>query len=121
MPVTKIPFFYTLTRTAVVGTNVIDSPAVEPGFVYCVQHIAIENLTSNYTSLRLIQVVAGQEIVVAYHAPCVANAPDWYDYPIWLTEGQFGRVRLAGCVAADQLRVYVSGYKQTLPAYWEVA
>jgi len=121
MPATKIPFDYVLDKIAVVGSNDIVSHAVEAGFIYCVQHVTVENLTSNYTSLRLIKVVAGREIVVAFQAPCAAAQPDWYDYPIFMFEGQYGIVRMAGCVAADVLRVCISGYKQTLPAYWEVA
>jgi hypothetical protein len=120
MAVKRIPFDYVLDRTAVVGTNDLVSPIVEAGWVYCVQHVTIENLTSNYTSLRIIKVVAGREHVVAFHDTCVAGEPDWYDYPIWITEGQYGLVRMAGCVANDLLRVYISGYKQLLPDYWEV-
>jgi hypothetical protein len=120
MAVKRIPFDYILDRVALVGSNDLVSPVVEAGFVYCVQHITVENLTSNYTSIRLIKVVAGREHVIAYQAPCVAGQPDWYDYPIWITEGQYGLVRMAGCVAADVLRVCVSGYKQVLPDFWEV-
>ena len=120
MPVTKIPFDYTLTKIATAGSNDLVCPVVEAGWMYCVNHITVENLTTNYTSLRLIKVVAGQELVVAYYAPCLVGVPDWYDFPSYHFEGQYALVRMAGCAAADQLRVYVSGYKQTLPAYWEV-
>lgn len=120
MAIKRIPFEYVLAQTAVVGSNDLRSSLVEAGWVYCVQHVTIENLTSNYTWLRIIKVVAGREHVVAYHDTCVAAAPDWYDDPIWITEGQYGLVRMAGCLAADELRVYVSGYKQVLPDYWEV-
>ena len=119
MSVKKIPFQFALSLTALSGSNDLRICAPETGWMYCIQHLSVENETSNYSDFRVIHVVSSYELMVAYWDTCSVGKLDWYDRDIFVTEGQYCLVRMAGCTAGDQLRVYVSGYRQTLPSYRE--
>ena len=113
MPVNRIPFDLRLTKVAATGDNDLETDVVERGWLMNVQRVEIENKTSNYTSIRILKRSAGAEFTIAFQDTVLAETPDWYDEPIWLTEGQSLVVRMAGCTANDALEVCLSGYRQS--------
>jgi len=108
----KQPFDLVLTKDAAAGNNDVRMDPIPPGWLYCVQHLAVENETTAFTSLRVIKGGRGGEFLLEEHVTCLADRLYWMEAPVYFTEGQYPLVRFVGCTAGDRLRVYVTGWRQ---------
>lgn len=106
----KIPFDHRLSTVAQAGLNELASSVVQPGLLFCVQRLSVENETSSYTSFRVIKAGGGMEIPVIEQQNPLAATLYWYDEPFYLVPGQRLVFRLAGCTAGDRLVATFSGW-----------
>ena len=107
----KQPFDLLLTSTAAAGSNDLRTKPVGPGWLRCVQRVAVENETTLYTDLRILKAGRGAEFLVAEEDNPAAATLYWIDTPVYLMEGQYLVARLSGCTAGDVIKVYVTGWK----------
>lgn len=110
----KQPFDRVLNLAASAGSNDLRTERVDPGWLLCVQRVAVENETSAYTDLRILKAGHGQEVLLVEQDSPAAATLYWTDEPFYLTTGQYLVCRLTGCSADDVLAAYVSGWKQKL-------
>ena len=107
----KQPFDLVLSKTAVAGSNDLRTEQVKPGWLWCVQRVAVENQTTLYTDLRILKAGRGAEFLLAEEDNPSAATLYWVDTPVYLMEGQYLVARLSGCTLSDVLKVYLTGWK----------
>ena len=108
----KHPFQRELAATASAGTNELRTSVVGDGELLCVQHVAVENETNDYTDLRILIDDFGEEFLVVEEDSPEAATLYWMTEQVYLNEGQRLVCRLTGCTASDVLRAYVLGWRQ---------
>jgi hypothetical protein len=101
-----------LSVDAVAGSNDLESERVESGWEWCVQHLAVENETSNFTDFRVLKERAGSEYLLEEQDSPLADVLYWSGEEYYLSDGQRLVVRFTGCTAGDRLRVYLSGWRR---------
>lgn len=106
----KIPFDQRLSSVAQAGLNELASSVVQPGLLFCVQRLTVENETSSYASFRVLKAGGGMEIPVIEQQNPLAGTLYWYDEPFYLVPTQRLVFRLAGCTAGDRLVATFSGW-----------
>lgn len=106
----KQPFDLTLTKQAAAGSNDVRADPVKPGRLWCVQHLAVENETTDFTSFRVLKAGRGGELLLEEQLDPEGGQLYWMNDNIYLTEGQYPLVRFVGCTADDKLRVYLTGW-----------
>lgn len=111
----KQPFDLVLTKSASSGSNDVRTDQVKPGWLWCVQHVGVENETSEYTDLRLIKAGRGSEVLLEEADSPQAATLYWMDDDTYLMESQYLVARLSGCTDGDVLKVYISGWMSPTP------
>lgn len=106
----KVPYYDVLSKVAGAGSNDLESDQVETGRFYCIQSIAVENETTDYTKLRLLSAGTGGELPFAEQKDPLAATLYWFEDDVYLIEGMYIVARLTGCTANDVLKVYLRGY-----------
>lgn len=110
----KQPFQRTIDKTAVVGTNSIEDQQVKDGYLYCYQRVAVVNITTKYTRLRILVQGAGKDFMASEQQTPQANELYWDDVPTYVTEGRKLVAELTGCTADDDLQMHVTGWYQKI-------
>ena len=108
----KQPFTLTVTHTAEAGSNDLAMHPVEENILYCVQHLAVENETTDFTSIRVLVKERGDELLLEEQLDPEGGLVYWMTDNVYLTPGQRLTARLAGCTAGDALRLYLRGWRQ---------
>lgn len=108
----KQPFDLELTLDAADGANDLRMDRVPVGFLFCIQHVTVENETTAYTNLRLIKARPGREFPLEEQDSPEAATLYWMADDFYLVPGQYLLARLTGCTAGDKLRVYITGWLQ---------
>ena len=60
----KRPFDLRLSSDAASGSNDVQMDRVKPGRLYCIQHIAFENETTDFTEARIMKAGQGGEFLL---------------------------------------------------------
>lgn len=107
----KQPFDLVLSKTAASGSNDTQSEPAESGELWCIQRLAAENQTTDFTELRILKTGGAGELLLAEQTGGLAATLYWVDQPFYLTEGQYIVARFTGCTASDILKVYLTGWK----------
>ena len=108
----KYPFFEELRQLAVSSPDDVAMERVKPGRLYCIQHVTVENETTDFTSFRILKAGVGGEHPLVEQLDPEADELYWMSDDIYLTEGQYLLVRFVGCTADDVLKVYYTGWWQ---------
>lgn len=108
----KYPFEDILTKQASAGSNDVQMSRIRSGWLYCIQHVAIENETNDCDDVRILKAGAGGEFLLFEEDATEAATLYWIDEDIYLTESQYLLVRFTGCTLADELKVYIRGWRQ---------
>jgi hypothetical protein len=108
----KQPFDLILPKQAAAGSNDVRSDPVPAGELWCVQHLTLENETTDFTSARVIKGGRGDEFLLEEQLDPEGGQLYWMTDNVYYTEGQYPLVRFAGCTVNDRLRVYLTGWKQ---------
>lgn len=90
----------------------IKSDAPDPGEVWCVQNLSVENLTTNYTELRLFIEGRGYNHHIEEQDNPLAAHLFTHDRDVYIHEHEKLVARLTGCTSADKLEMHLSGYIQ---------
>lgn len=107
----KQPFDDVLTLSASAGSNDLRTEQVEPGWLWCVQHVGVENETTAYTDLRLLKAGRAAELLLAEEDNPEAATLYWIDTPVYLMEGQYLVARFTGCTVDDVCKLHITGWK----------
>jgi len=92
------------------GTNDLESRLVEPGTIFEVRHVAVENRTTAYTRL-VIGVADGLSFFQKEEEDSpAANNIYWTKSKFLIPAGKKLRARLTGCTAGDNLHMTYEGY-----------
>lgn len=83
---------------------------IKAGRLYSVQWIAVENVTTAYTSLRILKTTPGTEHFYLEEIAPQAGRLYWNDTPIFLQELETLICRLVGATANDVINAYFSGW-----------
>lgn len=112
-PMEKIPYVRELegTSDSITATYILGD-VVKSGQWLFLEHSAEENLTTNFTSLRIGQ---GRDPSDVHwweeHLNCVAGQLYWMDKPLlFIPEGHRFICLFVGTTLGDHLRVYLDGY-----------
>ena len=108
----KQPFDHVLSAKAVAGSNDVEMDPVESGCLVCVQHLGVENKTTDFTSFRVMKAGVGGEFPLEEQLDPEGGELYWMNDNIYFTEGQYPLVRFVGCTANDVLKVYITGWKK---------
>ena len=88
----------------------LESPIVEPGKIFQVTHISIENRTTAYTRL-IIGVADGLSFFQKEEQDSPgANNLYWSESPFYVPAGKKLRARLTGCTSGDVLVMTYEGH-----------
>lgn len=107
----KQPFDLVLTKTAVAGSNDVSMDPVAPGWLWCIQRVAVENETTAYTDLRLLKAGRAADLLLVEEDSPAAATLYWINKPVYLMEMQYLVARLSGCTVGDVIKVYLTGWK----------
>lgn len=103
-------------RTSVGAANEdIEFDPIPPGRLQVITNLAMENLTTNFTSLRIIIRGGGQDVVVMEDLSCIANRLYWHDGELFIPEDHYLVLRFTGTTNLDELRGYIVGYQVIQP------
>lgn len=108
----KQPFDLSLTADADAGSNDVKMDRVPSGWLYCIQHTAVENETTDFTDFRIMKGGVGGEFLLEEQELPEGGVLYWTNEGYYLHEGQYLLVRFTGCSAGDKLRVYLTGWRQ---------
>lgn len=104
------PFDIRVNRIAATDPEDLILGPIKPGRLYSVQWIAVENVTTAYTSLRILKTTPGAEHFFLEEISPLAGRLYWNDTPIFLQELETLICRLAGATANDVINAYFSGW-----------
>jgi len=104
---------------AVGTTDDLLSKPVGDRFLYCFQHIVVEDETSLLTSVRLYKNEPAGNFLLDEHVHLSAGVPYSYDEVFYLYPRQRIMVRCVGATAGDSLKAYLSGWYQDDPGMGE--
>lgn len=93
------------------ATETIYSPYVPTGRLWVVEHVAVEDETSNFTEFRLALAGRGEDVLLLEQEAPLAARLYWHDRPLYLTENTRLKVTLTGTTSADRLAVHLNGFE----------
>ena len=92
----------------------LDAPAVDPGDIWVLTNVVVEDEDTDLTSVRVCRFSGG----VGYCFGCTTKAVPktdricWHGYQ-WAKEGDVIRTTMIGSLAADTCHLWITGYKMT--------
>ena len=89
----------------------VDLSPVPAGEFWELEHVSAENLTSDFTVLRLGVARGVGFVPLEEDVSVAANELVWNDHPIYLRELETLRVRFTGTTSGDRLQVNINGLR----------
>jgi len=93
-------------------TEEIESDSPDPGELWCLQHIATENETSNSSEVRLYVKGRGYEHYIDEQDDPLAGHLFTVDKAVYLYEHEKLVAKWGGTTSGDKLTLYYEGYRQ---------
>ena len=84
---------------------------VPKGLTWVINHVAVEDETTAFTSVRVGVAQANDFRPIEEHIGGVAGELYTVPEPIYVPEGKFLRARFVGTTSGDKLAVYINGYQ----------
>ncbi len=89
----------------------VDLGPVPEGLTWVVQHAAVEDETTAFTSVRIGIAQANDFRPLEEHIGGVAGELYTVPEPIYVPEGKFLRARFVGTTSGDKLALYINGHQ----------
>ena len=94
------------------ATEDIELGPVPKGLTWVVNHVAVEDETTAFTSVRVGVGQANDFRPLEEHIGGVAGELYTVPEPIYVPEGKFLQVRFVGTLSGDKLAVYINGHQE---------
>ena len=94
------------------ATEVVELGPVPEGLMWVLNHVAVEDETTAFTSVRVGVGQANDFRPLEEHIGGVAGELYTVPEPIYVPEGKFLQARFVGTTSADKLAVYINGRQE---------
>lgn len=101
------------------ATEVLEIGPVPQDLVWEIQHVAVEDETSDFTAVRIGPAEANGFRPLLEFRPGVAGELYASEEPIYVTSGRFIRAEFSGTTSGDKLALRINGHQ--LPEGWPSA
>lgn len=92
-------------------TEDVELGPVPVGLTWVLNHVAVEDETTAFTSVRVGIGQANDFRPLEEHVGGVAGELYTVPEPVYVPEGKFIRARFVGTTSADKLALYINGYQ----------
>lgn len=112
----RYPFVRVIRKNSTgLTTEVLQDDPVPTKRIRVIEHMAVEDQTTAFTSFRVYLAGLGEKLYLTQQGSPQAGVLYWDDVPIYIPEGRYLAVDLVGCTNGDKIALHLNGFEMVQP------